>query len=185
MSNLNLQSATFLDQVNLQVANELSSKISNPFALPKLAKISINVGATKNHGYETKQQQEIAGYLQKITNQKPKFVQTRKSIANFKSRKGEIVGINVTLRGKKMADFLVHLIYVALPRSRDFKGLKLNAFDKNYGTYSIGLPTATIFPAVGFDATVQFGMQINLVFKTPMEENRILLQKIGIPFAKN
>lgn len=184
MSNINLQSTNFLDQVNAVVASELSNEITNSFALPKLDKVSINIGASKNRGYETKQHQEIAGYLQKITNQKPRFIQTRKSIANFKSRKGDIVGLNVTLRGKKMADFLIYLIYVALPRSRDFKGLKTTAFDQNFGTYSIGLPSCTIFPAVGFDASVQFGMQINLVFKNPDPANKILLQKMGIPFAK-
>jgi large subunit ribosomal protein L5 len=143
--------------------------------------ISINVGVGK---YESKEKQEIVNFLHKITGQKPKQVKSRKSISNFKLRKGEINGVVVTLRGKKMYDFLLSLVYLALPVTRDFRGLKKNSFDKNYSSYSLGIPSTSIFPQVGFDAPVNFGMQINICFSTNTEENKVLLESFNFPFIK-
>jgi large subunit ribosomal protein L5 len=153
----------------------------NRFALPVLDKISINVGVGK---FESKEKDDIANYLEKLTGQKPKEVKSKKSIAGFKLRKGDTIGYVVTLRGRKIYDFLLHLIYIALPRSRDFKGISQAAFDKNYSTYSLGIETASIFPVIGFDSSVNFGMQINIVFKTGSKNNLTFLQNLNFPFKK-
>ena len=83
-----------------------------------------------------------------------------------------------------MQDFILNLVYVALPRSRDFKGIKDTSFDSKARSYSLGLPSATIFPIIGFDIPVKFGMQINVVFKNDGIENKQLLQKLNFPFKK-
>ena len=154
----------------------------NPLALPKLDKISINVGLGK---FDPKQKQEIVDYLVKLTGQTPKQIGAKKAIANFKTRKNDLVGLLVTLRGKKAQDFLMSLVYIALPRTRDFKGIKVDSFDKNYAAYSLGIENSSIFPLVGFDSSVVFGMQINIVFSTTSKNNKTLLEKLHLPFKKD
>lgn len=154
---------------------------TNPFALPSISKITINVGI--GNKYDPKQKQEVGEYLLKLTGQKPKVILSSKSIAAFKLRKGEVVGLMVTLRGKKMYDFLLGLVYVALPRSRDFKGIK-SSFDANNSSFSLGLDNSNIFPAVGFDAPVNFGLQINVTFKESTVNNQLLLEKLNFPFKR-
>lgn len=154
----------------------------NIFSTPKILKVSINVGVGK---YESKQKQEIADYLAKLTGQKPKEVGTKKAVANFKTRKGDLVGLSVTLRGVRAQDFLFGLIFVALPRTRDFKGVKQSSFDKNFSCYSLGIDSAAIFPAIGFDTSVNFGMQVNIVFKSSTLHNKLLLEKLQFPFKKD
>jgi large subunit ribosomal protein L5 len=154
----------------------------NVFALSQIEKISINIGVGK---YDAKQQADIAEHLSKITGNTPKLVPSRVSIAGFKLRKGAIVGLVSTLRGKKMRDFLTLLVFVALPRTRDFRGIKIDSFDANGKVYSLGIPSAAIFPQVGFDATVQFGMQINIVFKNNSPLNKELLTKLNFPFKRD
>jgi len=158
------------------------NKKINPFALAQIDKISINVGVGR---YDAKQQADIADYLSKITGNNPKQVPSKVSIAGFKLRKGQIVGLVSTLRGTKMKDFLTQLIYIALPRTRDFRGFSDASFDANGKVYSIGIPNASIFPAVGFDPSVQFGMQINIVFKTNSDLNKELLTKLNFPFKRD
>jgi large subunit ribosomal protein L5 len=80
---------------------------------------------------------------------------------------------------------LLLLIYIALPRTRDFRGLSRSSFDEQYSSYNIGIPNASIFPQIGFDSSVQFGMQVVIVFKTPGKNNLLLLQKLNFPFVKN
>jgi large subunit ribosomal protein L5 len=163
---------------------ELSSMYpdTNIFALPRVDKVVINVGVGK---YDNKQKQDIADYLTKLTSQTPKKVMSKVSIASFKVRKGDIVGLVVTLRGKKAMDFLLHLVYIALPRTRDFRGIKSASFDKNNSCYSLGIENVSIFPAIGFDTTVDFGMQINVSFKESNPGNKALLQKLSFPFKKD
>jgi len=153
----------------------------NIFSLPSISKLSINVGVGK---YDNKQKQEIAEYLEKLTSQKPKKALSRDSIASFKSRKGDVVGLVVTLRGQKARDFLLQLVYIALPRTRDFKGIKSEVFNNNFSSYSLGIENVNIFPSIGFDTTVSFGMQINVCFKTSTPQNRDLLQALQFPFKK-
>ena len=180
MSNLILSTTQYKDQASATVASQLG--VANLFQLPSIAKVSINIGVGK---YENKDKQAIADYLQKIVGQKPKMVKSRVSISNFKLRKGDVTGIAVTLRGQKAFDFIIALVYLALPRIRDFKGLKRNAFDKNFSSYSLGIENCAIFPQVGFDANINFGMQINVVFKNKTEQNREMLKALNFPFIKD
>jgi large subunit ribosomal protein L5 len=100
----------------------------NEFSYPQVASVSINVGVGK---FEAKDIDTIANYLTKLTAQKPEYVASKKSIAGFKLRAGKVIGLRTTLRGKKKDDFLFSLIYLALPRSRDFQGVSRTSFDKN------------------------------------------------------
>jgi len=180
MTPIKLNSQDYIKNASTELASE--NKDLNVFDLPKISKVSINIGVGKFK--EGKQKQEIEEYLCKLTGQKVKQVGTKKSIANFKTREGDIVGLVSTLRGKKAQDFLLNLIYVVLPRTRDFKGIKTSSFDKNFSSYSLGIENASIFPVVGFDTSVIFGMQINIVFDKQFENNKLLLTKLNFPFKK-
>jgi large subunit ribosomal protein L5 len=161
-----------------------SNTKANTFSLTAIDKISINVGVGK-YKNDTKARSDIENYLKTITGQNPKIIESKLSIAGFKLRKGEPVGMLVTLRGQKMYDFLMNLIYIALPRSRDFKGVKSTSFDKSYQSYSLGIESSSIFPLIGFDSNVPFGMQINIVFKKASIQNKTLLENLHFPFKKN
>lgn len=174
-----LETKSYYSNAREEVKKEL--KGVNPFALPQIEKIIINAGVGK---FDNKQRQEVATYLEKLTGQLPKVVQTTKSIAGFKTRKGDNNAVMVTLRGKKMLDFLLLLVYIALPRTKDFRGVKKEAFDKNFQTYNLGIANASIFPQIGFDSSVQFGLQINIVFKQPTQNNILLLEKLHFPFVR-
>jgi len=153
----------------------------NIFDLSSIDKVSINIGVGK---LDAKQKTDVVEYLAKITGQEPKQINSRVSIAGFGLRKGMTVGVVTTLRGKRMRDFLFNLIYLALPRTRDFRGVSSSGFDQSYKVYSLGIENASIFHAVGFDSSVQFGMQVNIVFKTPSSTNKELLTKLKFPFKK-
>ena len=178
---LNLSSTQYKDLGIASVNKDLESTV-NIFDLPKIDKVSINIGVGK---FENKDKALIAEYLEKIVCQKPKMIKSTKSISNFKLRAGDINGISVTLRGQKAFDFLLMLVYIALPRIRDFKGLKTTAFDVNHAAYSLGIPSASIFPHIGFDAGINFGMQCNIVFKTQSENNMMMLKALSFPFNKD
>ncbi len=181
MSNLTISSAQYKEQTSATIAKQLGGSL-NVFELPQIAKVSINIGVGK---YENKDKQSIAEFVHKITGQKPKMIKSRVSISNFKLRKGDITGISVTLRGQRAYDFILSLVYLALPRVRDFKGLKKSSFDKNFSSYSLGIENCAIFPQVGFDASINFGMQINVVFKHKTEVNREMLAALNFPFIKD
>jgi large subunit ribosomal protein L5 len=166
------------------IALKKSEPKQNTFSFSSIDKVSINIGIGK-YKNDTKARTDIEKYLTSITGQKPKQIDSKLSIAGFKMRKGEPVGMIVTLRGKKMQDFLLHFIYIALPRSRDFKGVKPTSFDKNMQSYSLGIDSSAIFPTVGFDASVQFGLQVNIVFKKASKQNLTLLENLHFPFVKN
>jgi large subunit ribosomal protein L5 len=167
-------------KISLKSENESE----NPFALSDIDKISINIGLGK-YKNDSKARQEIENYLISATGQKPKIIESRLSIAGFKLRKGEPVGLVVTLRGKKMKDFLINLVYLSLPRTRDFKGVKSTSFDSNFNSYSLGIESASIFPLIGFDLSVPFGMQINITFKSKDIKNKRFLELLNFPFVKN
>jgi len=153
----------------------------NPFAIPDVEKVVINCGVGR---FEKAQHEKIAEHLEKLSGQKPKLIKARKSIASFKLRQGETNGYQVTLRRDKVKDFLLHLIYLALPRTRDFRGIPAKSWDKNMKTYTLGIPNASIFPVIGFDIPFQFGIQVSVVFKNPSEYNQELLQALKFPFQK-
>jgi large subunit ribosomal protein L5 len=178
---LKISSKEYFESASKELSNSNTS--SNVFDLSSVSKVSVNIGVG-DYKNDAKARADIEGYLLKLTGQKPKSVTSKLNVAGFKLRKGEPVGFVVTLRGKKMQDFILNLIYIALPRSRDFKGIKSTSFDKKSRSYSLGLPSAAIFPIIGFDIPVKFGMQINVVFKNDGEENKELLNKLNFPFEK-
>lgn len=158
-------------------------KIDNVHALPRVTKVVVNVGLNKAKMDSKELHEYIANTLAIITGQKPVFRTTNKAISNFKTREGSIVGVMVTLRGKRMEAFLDRLISYVLPRIRDFRGLPTK-LDGN-GNYAIGLRDQTIFPEVpSADVTKVFGMQIQLTTNAKRDDHaRILLKHMGMPFA--
>jgi large subunit ribosomal protein L5 len=157
-----------------------SLNISNPMQAPRLLKIVISngFGSTK----DKKKIELIADRLARITGQKPAVRSTKKAIATFKTRVGDPVGYQVTLRGKRMGEFLDRLIHVALPRTKDFRGLPRTSVDA-MGNYTIGIKEHTIFPETADeDLKDVFGMSITLV-TTSRDKKATLafLEHIGLP----
>lgn len=161
-------------------------KLDNINQAPKLEKIIVSSGVGKKR--EDKRYTETVELtLSKITGQATTSRLAKKSIAQFKIRKGmgAPVGYLVTLRGDKMYEFADRLISVALPHVRDFHGVPLNSFDKG-GNYSLGLKEQTVFPEISFeDALVLHGIEITFVIKNGTKEgSKLLLEKFGMPFEK-
>src|SRR5690606_18320966 len=117
---------------------------ANPMQIPKIEKIVLNVGAGTKSNYNVAAVKEN---LRKITGQQPVETLAKKSISNFKSREGQVIGLKVTLRGQRMYEFIDRLVSVALPRVHDFRGLSATAFDKQ-GNYSIGMKDQLAFPEI-------------------------------------
>ncbi|MET3616838.1 large subunit ribosomal protein L5 [Peptoniphilus olsenii] len=156
----------------------------NVMEVPKLEKITINIGLGEAKD-NPKALESAVNELTKIAGQKAIVTHAKKSIANFKLREGQTVGVKVTLRGRRMYDFLDKLMNVALPRVRDFRGIKPTAFDGR-GNYALGLKEQLIFPEIEYDEveTVR-GMDINIVTSAKTdEEAKVFLEKMGMPFAK-
>jgi large subunit ribosomal protein L5 len=179
MTAIKLTSNEYFDNAYLEVAKELNT--TNKFAIPKITKATINVGIGK---FEKAQKEEIIDLIEKLTGQIPKKVNSRVSVAGFKMRAGDLVGVTVTLRGQKMRDFLFNLVYLALPRTKDFKGIKGDSFSSTGANYSVGIPDSSIFPQIGFNLKVVFGMQITVTFKEPSPNNKLLLSTLKFPFKK-
>ncbi len=158
--------------------------ITNVHDLPKLEKIVINTGLGRNKD-EKRAFEAAKTTILKITGQAPVTTVAKKSIAAFKLREGNPIGMKVTLRGQRMYEFLDRLVNIVLPRLRDFHGVSNKAFDKN-GNYSIGLKEQSAFAELSFeDTTFQHGLQIILVLKSDrVEHSKALLEKLGMPFEK-
>ncbi len=157
---------------------------TNIWAVPRLEKVVINQGlgeAKEDARILEKAAQELA----LITGQKPAVTRAKKSISNFKLRKGMPIGLRVTLRGDRMWIFLEKLLNVALPRIRDFRGLNPNAFDGR-GNYNLGLREQLIFPEISYDLVDAVrGMDVAVVTTAETdEEARALLELLGFPFRK-
>jgi len=154
---------------------------NNRHSLPKLEKIVINMGVGKAAG-EKKFLEEAQDAMKQISGQKPLVTLSRKSIANFKLREGMAIGCKVTLRGRRMYEFLDRLVSLALPRVRDFRGLDHNAFDGR-GNYNLGITEQVVFPEINPDKfTGVQGMNITLVTTTASDdEARELLRRLGLP----
>ncbi|MCU0706279.1 MAG: 50S ribosomal protein L5 [Fimbriiglobus sp.] len=155
---------------------------SNKLSLPKLEKICINMGVGK--ALQDKNRiTEAVEQLKLIAGQQPQVTQAKKAISTFRLRQGNDIGCRVTLRGKRMYEFLDRLINLALPRIRDFRGVNPKSFDGN-GNYSLGLAEQLVFPEVDPDK-VHFtqGMDITICTSTRNdEEARELLRQFGMPF---
>jgi large subunit ribosomal protein L5 len=162
------------------LAKEFSYK--NPMAVPRLKKIVVNLGvgeATQN----IKLLDAAAAELAQISGQKPVVHRARKSIAQFKVRRGMPIGCSVTLRGQRMYEFMDRLLSIALPRVRDFRGLPGKAFDGR-GNYTLGIRDQLIFPEIDYAKVDKArGMNITLVTDARTdEEARSLLRHLGVPF---
>lgn len=158
-------------------------KVKNPMALPKLVKISVSVGIGSLVTQGTKDYSFIESNLMAITGQKPRLQKARKAISNFKLRQGIPVGLNVTLRGRRMYDFAERLVNVALPRVRDFQGISVKSLDGR-GNYSLGLKEITIFPELNQEnLSRNHGMQVNIATTARTNaEAYALLKALGFPF---
>ena len=157
----------------------------NRHQAPKLEKIVLSVGIGKNKD-DKRFHEIVTNTLTKITGQKPVDRMAKKSIAGFKIRAGmNRIGVSVTLRDAKMYEFLDRLVNVALPRVRDFHGVKKSGFDKN-GNYSLGITEQSIFPELNFEDTqTTHGLQVTFVIANSNPVNsRALLEKFGMPFEK-
>lgn len=172
----------YKNEIVAQLKDELG--ISNPMLLPKLEKIVISVGAG-DYSKDSKVMQNIADTISLIAGQKAVITSAKKSVAGFKMREGMPIGSKVTLRGKMMYNFLEKLIVIALPRVKDFRGLKRNGFDGR-GNYNFGLNEQLMFPEVVYDdIMVTHGMNITFVTSTCSDKVAFkLLELLGIPFAK-
>ena len=150
--------------------------------IPKLDKVIVNVGCgeSKNNAKEI---EAICKDIATITGQKPITTKARKSVANFKVREGETVGVKVTLRGDKMYEFLDRLFSIALPRVSDFRGINPNSFD-GHGNYAFGLKEQLIFPEIEYDKVDKIrGMDICVCTTAATdEEAKELLTQLGAPF---
>jgi large subunit ribosomal protein L5 len=156
-------------------------KRTNRLSLPRLQKIVVNMGVGSAIA-EKKYLEEAVDALRTLAGQKPVVTRSRQSIAGFKLREGMAIGCKVTLRGKRMYEFLDRLIALALPRVRDFRGLNPNGFD-GHGNYSLGLTEQLVFPELNPDKfTKPQGMNITLVTSTQSDdEARDLLRRLGMP----
>ena len=179
--------ARLKDFYTSEVAPAMMKKFNykSPMQIPRFDKIVINVGAGEAKD-NAKAIDAIMADLATITGQKPVPTFAKKSVANFKLRKGMKIGVKVTLRGERMYEFMDRLFNVALPRVRDFKGINPNAFDGR-GNYSLGLKEQLIFPEIEYDKVDKIrGMDICFVTTANTdEEARELLKLMGAPFAKN
>jgi len=156
----------------------------------QLKKIIVSVGVGKmrqnNAQFEEKVLPEVLKELGFIVGQKPAPRKSKKSIASFKVREGEVVGVVATLRGQKMKDFLTRLINVALPRVRDFRGLDLSNFDSR-GNLTIGIKEHTVFPEINPETSkVSFGLEITFVAGTKNKEEGVTyFGSLGLPLKKD
>ncbi|MEA2555727.1 MAG: large subunit ribosomal protein [Actinomycetota bacterium] len=157
--------------------------LSNIMQVPRLEKIVINMGVGEAVKDGRMLDAAVAD-LTTIAGQKPVVTKARKSIAGFKLREGQAIGVKVTLRGDRMWEFLDRLVSLALPRIRDFRGLDAKAFD-GHGNYTMGVTEQLIFPEIDYDKVSQVrGMDITVVTTaTTDDEGRALLVALGFPFA--
>jgi len=173
-----------LGEYRQRVAPALRERFAyaNPMQVPRVAKVSLNVGLG-----EAIQNQKLieaaAAQLAAISGQKPVVTRAKKAIANFKLREGLAIGCMVTLRRERMWEFLDRLINIALPRVRDFRGISPKGFDGR-GSYTLGLREQIIFPEIDYDKVEKVhGMNITIVTTAPTDdEARELLRGLGMPF---
>lgn len=152
----------------------------NNMAVPKIVKVVVNVGVGRMR--DQKEHEEVQKYLKLIIGQKPAPRPAKQAIASFKTRKGLVIGYQVTLHGKRMYDFLSRLVNVALPRSRDFKGISETSFDP-WGNLTIGVREHIIFPEmVSEDYRFLFGLEVTVVTTARKKEEGVeLLKLMGFP----
>lgn len=171
----------YIEEIIPAMMTEFS--FENKLRVPRVSKVVVNVGLGEAL-VSSNVVQTVARDLQLITGQKPIERKAKKSIANFKLREGQVIGLSVTLRSKNMWFFLDKLFNVSLPRVRDFRGVSSKSFDGN-GNYSLGLQEQVIFPEIDYNEIDKLrGMQINIVTTSNSdEETKKLLELLGMPFG--
>ena len=176
--------ARLAEKYESEIRLKLKEKFSlgNIFEVPRLDKIVVNIGVGEAVT-DSKVINKAVEDLSFITGQKPVVTKAKKSIAGFKLRKGLNIGCKVTLRKKRMFEFLDRLIFIALPRVRDFKGLSRKSFDGN-GNYSIGIKEQIIFPEIDYDKVDKIrGMDITITTTTSNQDHAYeLLKSFNLPF---
>lgn len=179
------------DMKKEEIIKKLKEKFGykNDLALPKLKKIVINAGIgrlSQQPNFDEKILPGIMKELAMITGQKPSIVTAKKSIAGFKIRQGQNVGLKVTLRRRKMHDFLERLIRITFPRLRDFKGIDLKNIDAN-GNLNIGFKEQAVFPEINPETSkIDFGLETTIVSSAKNKEEAIeLYRQLGIPLKKS
>jgi len=178
--------ARLLDLYRKDIATAMAAKFNhdNAMAIPKLTKIVINMGVGKAT-QDKALLESAADSLSKITGQKPVITKAKVSVSGFRLREGNDIGCKVTLRGRRMYEFLDRLISIALPRIRDFRGVNPNSFD-GHGNYSLGLAEQVVFPEIDPDKIQHSqGMDITIVTTAPNDDQaRELLHHFGLPFRQ-
>jgi large subunit ribosomal protein L5 len=158
--------------------------LTNPMEVPRIEKVVVNVGVGEAID-NAKALDQAVDDMTTITGQRPVVTRARKSISNFKLREGRSIGVKVTLRGNRMWSFLDRLINIALPRTRDFRGVSPNSFDGR-GNYTLGVREQLIFPEVNYDSIDKVrGFEVTIVTSAPNDEQgRRLLELVGVPFRR-
>lgn len=172
----------YQERYTKELQNELGLKNINE--VPKLQKIVINAGLGRAKD-EKRLLEVAANTIRKITGQQPVETVAKQSIASFKLREGNRIGLKATLRGDRMYEFADRLINLVLPRLRDFHGVSAKSFDRQ-GNYSLGLSDQSVFPELTYEETATpHGLQVVFVISSRSpEHSRALLEKMGLPFEK-
>ena len=173
----------FIKEVQPALMKEFSYE--NKLEAPSIEKVSINIGLSQ--GATNKEfVKDVQNDLRLIAGQNSVITKAKKSIAGFKTREGQNIGMKITLRGDKMWDFIYRLIGASLPRIKDFRGLEVKSFDKE-GNFSIGIAEHLIFPEISTDdLKTIFGFQVNILTKTKSREEGVaMLQLLGFPIKKD
>src|SRR5208282_4938797 len=178
--------ARLMDRYNTEIVPRLAEKLGrkNRLSLPRLQKIVINMGVGKALQDKNRMEQ-AADQLTLIAGQKAQITKAKKAVSGFRLREGNEIGCRVTLRGRRMYEFLDRFISIALPRIRDFRGVNPKSFDGN-GNYNMGLAELMVFPEIDPDkVTFTQGMDVTFVTSTRSDdEARELLRAFGMPFRE-
>jgi len=177
----------FKDKYKNEVITNLTEEFNyaNPHQVPKLLKIQINQGLGIS-ATNTKVLERAIQEMRTITGRQPIITKAKKSVASFKIREGQPLGLSVTLRRKYMFSFLERLVHLVLPRTRDFRGLSLNSFDQ-YGNYNFGLTNQLVFPEIKYENVLETrGLNITIVTSAKSKKEGIaLLKSFGFPLKTN
>ncbi|MFO0865853.1 MAG: 50S ribosomal protein L5 [Gemmataceae bacterium] len=178
--------ARLMDKFKNEIAKKLGEKLgrTNAHSIPKIQKIVINMGVGKALQDKSRMEQ-AADQLTQLAGQKAQITKAKKAISAFRLRENNEIGCRVTLRGRRMYEFLDRFISVALPRIRDFRGVNPKSFDGN-GNYTVGLTEQLVFPEIDADK-VNFSQGMDITFVTSTrndDEARELLRSFGMPFRE-
>jgi large subunit ribosomal protein L5 len=173
----------YQNEIRSQLKEEL--KYQNVHQIPRIEKVVVNAGVGRAVS-DSKHLENVTGTIVRVTGQAPVTTVAKNSIAGFKLRDGNKIGVMVTLRGERMYEFLDRLVSITLPRIRDFRGISDTAFD-GQGNYSIGLREQSVFPEISFEeANNSHGLQVNIITSAgSREESKRLLELMGFPFRRN